>query len=71
MKLEDELYMYDEASYGAVPSRDAATRILADLLNGRAYVHPLIEPGYQQRLQDIIAGRAVDPALFSIRSPNE
>lgn len=57
-------YMYDEWRYGGVPTPETAANILADLKAGRAVPHPVAEPGYQQRLEDIVAGREVDPSFF-------
>lgn len=61
-------YMYDELRYGNIPSQANAERLLADLKAGRAVPHPISDPGYEQRLEDIIAGRSVDPACFGIPS---
>ncbi len=60
-------YMYDELRYGGVPKPEAAARILRDLRAGRAMPHPISEPGYEQRLEDIMAGRCVDPIHFKAR----
>jgi hypothetical protein len=58
-------YMYDECNMGGVPpSREAADSLLFDLKAGKAYPHPTSEPGYEQRLEDIIAGRPVNPEYF-------
>lgn len=60
-------YMYDELRYRGIPSKENAKRLLADLKAGRAIPHPISDPGYEQRLEDIIAGRSVDPACFGVR----
>lgn len=60
-------YIYDELGHGAIPSQAEAERLLADLKAGFAIPHPVSDPGYEQRLEDIIAGRSVDPACFGVR----
>lgn len=60
-------YLYDELRYGGIPSKENAERLLADLKAGIAVPHPVSDPGYEQRLEDIIAGRSVDPACFGVR----
>lgn len=62
------VYMYDEWRYGSAPTPENAARILADLKVGRAIPHPIAEPGYEQRLEDIVAGRQVDPSFFPART---
>lgn len=59
------VYMYDEVAYGSIPSQADAERILTDLRAGRAFPHPISSPGYEQRLEDIIAERPVDPAYYA------
>lgn len=65
MDSDNNFYMYDEARYGSIPSSEAANTLIADIRAGRAFVHPISEPGYMQRLEDIVAGRPVDPSFFN------
>lgn len=68
IEVEDTgLYMYDERRYGGVPSKESAQEILSNLESGMAILHPISEPGCIDRLKDIIAGRAVDPAHWPQR----
>ncbi|ENZ77981.1 MULTISPECIES: nuclear hormone receptor family protein [Ralstonia] len=64
-----ELYLYDETRYGGAPSQADAERILTDLREGRAIAHPISEHGYMERLEDIVAGRAVDLTYFTRVGP--
>lgn len=57
-------YMYDERRYGAVPTQAQASALLADLKSGRACPHPISEPGYVKRLEDLAAGRSVDTSYW-------
>lgn len=66
---DTDLYLYDEARYGTPPSPADAERLLADLREGRAIAHPISEKGYIERLEDIVAGREVDPSFFSRVGP--
>lgn len=63
-QIRDALYMYDEARFGGIPSPETAKSLLADLRAGRAFAHPISARGYMQRLEDIVAGRPVDPSFF-------
>lgn len=63
-QIRDALYMYDEARFGGIPSPETAKGLLADLRAGRAFAHPISAQGYMQRLEDIAAGRPVDPSIF-------
>ena len=58
------LYMYDELRCNGVPSQAVAKTILADLNSGKAIPHPISEPGFKGRLEDIVAGRPVDPQYW-------
>ena len=60
------VYRYDEACCGGIPSPESAKQIMADLKSGGAIPHAISEPGYVERLNDIVAGRAVDPAFFRL-----
>jgi hypothetical protein len=68
MPDEAGVYMYDEWRYGSTPTPEKAARILADLKVGRAIPHPIAEPGYEQRLEDIVVGRQVDPSFYPART---
>lgn len=57
-------YMYDEYRYGAVPTQEAAQKLLADLKAGKAWLHPISETGCMDRLEDIAVGRTVDPTFW-------
>jgi hypothetical protein len=57
-------YMYDEHRYGCVPTQEAAQTILANLKSGRAFPHPISEPGFMERLDELAAGRPVDPSYW-------
>jgi hypothetical protein len=51
--------MYDERRYGSVPTQSCAQKLLSDLKSGKAYLHPISEPGCINRLENIIAGKPV------------
>lgn len=63
---EAPLVMYDERHCGTIPSPAAAKKLIADLRAGRVYLHPKSEPGCVKRLEDIVAGRPVDPSFFKL-----
>lgn len=57
-------YTYDERHYGGTPSPHAARLLLEDFATGLAIPHSLIEPGWQERLERIAAGKHVDPSFW-------
>lgn len=67
----DRPYMYDELRYGGVPSKENAQQILADLEAGKVWLHPVSEPGCKVRLEDLAAGRSVDPQFWQRASIKE
>ena len=56
----DVPYMYDETRFDHAPSCSDAARILADLQAHRAFIHPVTDDGYLERLATVAQGGYVN-----------
>lgn len=57
-------YIYDELRYGAVPTKEAAAKILDDMKTGKAMPHPVCDLGWKSRLEQILAGQPVEQTYW-------